>query len=645
MVPAPDPPSAMQPANWAGIPAPPANPDSIPVLQNPNILVIMVDQMRQPQWLDSAHQANYVQNFIPNIYGIQNSANSVWFDQYYVAATACSPSRSCIMTGLYTPQTAMYTTQGGSAELILDPRYQTWGGALTSLNPAYANVYWFGKWHLSAGTSAGGTLTNYGFNTTLYPSNGVPSPDGWPNQGNMGGLFNCPPKIGTGSEWYEETLASDAQIVTSFNKWVTANPSGPWCATVSLINPHDIGKFPYWVTTFPGGCQPANQPGYGSPYFNAPGAIPTPPGLMYTPATQFPTPWNYETQPTTGKPSLQNLQTQSLNAQFNSGSPLTSTQYNQLLNYYYYMQYLVDYQVGQVLGSLSTAQKSNTIIVFTADHGEFGGSHGMRDKAGAVYDEAIRVPLCIQVPGMTGGPIRRDRMCSAVDFFGLICDLGASSPSQVGAWKTQYPDLANRESIYSMMYNDTPETRLVSIRIGGQPATNTPYILHTTDENFAGETGGTDSYAQLAGTNSVNDHVVCIRTKTSNNGMNGFKYAVYSNWSSCTTFPNGNTPDYEYYDYEDGIGNRQEIGNNYPAAAGSNSLETYDDLQTALGAFNTATPYTGGTGIIGTELNVALGGKGTDGTKLNCVLLDTQRPQYFTSLKQTGTGCTPPTCT
>jgi len=354
---------------------------------------------------------------------------------------------------------------------------------------------------------------------------------------------------------------------------------------------------------------------------------------MYTAPSTLPIPWNYEAQPLTGiKPSLQNLQTQSLNAQFNppSGGPLNyPNDYNTLLNYYYYMQYLVDLQVGNVLSSLSTAQKSNTIIVFTADHGEFGGSHGMRDKGGAVYDEAIRVPLCIQVPGMTGGPIRRDQMCSAVDFFGLICDLGALSPSQVGAWKTG--DLANRESIYDMMYNDSPETRMVSIRMGGQPRTNTPYILHTTDENF--------------GTGSVNDHVVCIRTKTSNTGMDGFKYAVYSNWSSCTTFPNGNTPEYEYYDYEDGIGNRGEKGNNYPAAAGSNSLETYDDLQAALGAFNTATPYTGGTGIIGSELNVALVGLGTDGvTKLNCVLLDTQRPQYFTSLGQTGTGCAPPTC-
>ncbi len=89
----PDPPSAMVPVNWAGTPQPPDNPDSIPVLQNPNILVIMVDQMRQPLWLDTAHQANYTQNFIPNIWGIHQSAVS--FDQYYVNATACTPLVIC----------------------------------------------------------------------------------------------------------------------------------------------------------------------------------------------------------------------------------------------------------------------------------------------------------------------------------------------------------------------------------------------------------------------------------------------------------------------------------------------------------------------------------------------------------------------
>jgi hypothetical protein len=161
----PDPPSAMLPVT--GSPGTPAAPASIPSLPaNPNILVIMVDQMRQPQWLDSSHYATYP-SIIPNIWNIRKYGVS--FSQYYVAATACTPSRSCLMTGLYTPQTAMYVTEGSPSEPHLNALYPTWGHGIQRLNTAFANnVWWFGKWHLSA--VMGGSLATYGFNTGLYPS-------------------------------------------------------------------------------------------------------------------------------------------------------------------------------------------------------------------------------------------------------------------------------------------------------------------------------------------------------------------------------------------------------------------------------------------------------------------------------------------
>ena len=150
---------------------------------------------------------------------------------------------------------------------------------------------------------------------------------------------------------------------------------------------------------------------------------------------------------------------------------------------------------------------------------------------------------------------------------------------------------------------------------------------------------------QLAGSGGVNSHVACIRTKTTsgvNNGFNGFKYAVYSSWSSCTTVPNSTTPNYEYYDYQDGFYNRQELGNNYYNNTNQNSLQTLSDLETQFGSWNSSSPYTGGTGIIGNELNAPLTGLGTDqSTKLNCVLLEDAQPAYFTYL---GQSCTAPAC-
>src|SRR5690242_591710 len=84
-------------------------------LINPNILVIMVDQLRVPMWLSSTQLAQVYSTFLPNIAGrIRNCSYS--FQQYYPAATVCTASRSTLLTGLYAPQTAVYVGQeGGTA--------------------------------------------------------------------------------------------------------------------------------------------------------------------------------------------------------------------------------------------------------------------------------------------------------------------------------------------------------------------------------------------------------------------------------------------------------------------------------------------------------------------------------------------------
>ena len=55
----------------------------------------------------------------------------------------------------------------------------------------------------------------------------------------------------------------------------------------------------------------------------------------------------------------------------------------------------VDVQVGRVLDAIPPDVRDNT-VVFVADHGAYGGSHGMSGNAGSFYDEAVRVPLIIR---------------------------------------------------------------------------------------------------------------------------------------------------------------------------------------------------------------------------------------------------------
>jgi len=58
----------------------------------------------------------------------------------------------------------------------------------------------------------------------------------------------------------------------------------------------------------------------------------------------------------------------------------------------------IDRQVGRVLQALEeSGEAENTIVVFTADHGEMMGSHGRMAKS-VIYDESFLIPLMMRFP-------------------------------------------------------------------------------------------------------------------------------------------------------------------------------------------------------------------------------------------------------
>lgn len=60
----------------------------------------------------------------------------------------------------------------------------------------------------------------------------------------------------------------------------------------------------------------------------------------------------------------------------------------------------VDRSVGIILGTLEELDLAdNTIVVYTSDHGDMMGSHGMVEKQ-VMYEESVRVPWLLRVPGL-----------------------------------------------------------------------------------------------------------------------------------------------------------------------------------------------------------------------------------------------------
>lgn len=60
---------------------------------------------------------------------------------------------------------------------------------------------------------------------------------------------------------------------------------------------------------------------------------------------------------------------------------------------------LLDAQIGRILDTLDAlGLAENTLVVYTADHGDLCGAHGMLDKHFVMYDDVVRVPLIARWP-------------------------------------------------------------------------------------------------------------------------------------------------------------------------------------------------------------------------------------------------------
>ncbi len=117
--------------------------------------------------------------------------------------------------------------------------------------------------------------------------------------------------------------------------------------------------------------------------------------------------------------------------------------------YYGSVSYLDD-QVGRLLDTLDTCELSeNTVIIFTADHGDMLGERGLWYKK-CFYENSIRVPLMIRVPGLAGRRI--DPNVSLVDLMPTMIEL-----AQAGAVSEHVVDEIRGRSLVELIKGNGSE--------------------------------------------------------------------------------------------------------------------------------------------------------------------------------------------
>jgi arylsulfatase A-like enzyme len=185
----------------------------------------------------------------------------------------------------------------------------------------------------------------------------------------------------------------------------------------------------------------------------------------------------------------------------------------QLTAAYYAMVRHVDDQIGQVLKRVETiGAASNTLVIFTSDHGEMLGSHGLVSKM-VFHEEAVHVPLLMRMPGRIKAGAVVTNPVSGLDLFATILDyLGVEAPPRdgdslrpliegrgksgpdfrVAEWGTRnVPSYMVRTLDWKLMMADTPDSRGVDALYDLR---NDPYEMR----NLLGDPADRSRYAVRA---------------------------------------------------------------------------------------------------------------------------------------------------
>ena len=367
----------------------------------PNILLVVSDQERNRGWLPPSVRLPWRDRL---------RAEGLELTSHYTHSSPCSPSRASLLTGQYLAQHGVVDNVIMPEHKELDPAVPTIGSMLR--DAGYRSSY-IGKWHLSQAVSP--DMAAYGFAD-------------W--EGNDRHFMGW---AGTGVHF-------DPIIAANAASWLRANAATtqqPWFLTVALVNPHDVMWFPIDQPGYdrrnPDEVRRARKvlewakwkeddvlPVFDTDYDEVCDALPPnfADDLLDKPAAHRQ--WRWDQQ----------------HGLWGYIDPHDTKSWLRHLDYYVKLQQMADESLGTVLDALEdSGAYDDTIVIFTSDHGDMCGSHGLRSKGPFVYEEIMHVPCYVRVPGVTQAGSQSAALATHVDLASTICALGGVDPATQSSLK------------------------------------------------------------------------------------------------------------------------------------------------------------------------------------------------------------------
>ena len=337
--------------------APPAAPAATP----PNVLFIISDQF---------HHASYGAAGNPVVktpHLDRLAGEGVRFEHALCATPFCSPTRASFLTGLYAHKHGItHNVDGNKAGL--NPNLPSTEQVLFENGYACRQ---FGKWHLGERS----TLPAYaGQAEEAYREKG-PGRKSGPEVGRSGLEIHMTEAVRQANAKWDGNGASntrigrierapemspESRITDEAIRELDRLAGKPFLLTVSLPAPHapwEVGEPYYSMHKRASIALPANR-------------------NSVEPVDRTTAAWRF-------------------------GQLLGEDGMREYLGVYYGLISMVDWNIGRLLDALKNRSlERDTLVIFTADHGDMHGGHGMYDKQTySMYEETTRVPLILRWPG------------------------------------------------------------------------------------------------------------------------------------------------------------------------------------------------------------------------------------------------------
>jgi len=104
--------------------------------------------------------------------------------------------------------------------------------------------------------------------------------------------------------------------------------------------------------------------------------------------------------------------------------PFSDEQIALMRQIYYGMVTMIDGEIGKILSYLDDNNlNENTLLVFTSDHGDYQGDHGLIAKSPSLYDVLVRVPMIFRWTGHIDNGRIDNRFASHIDLMPTFADV------------------------------------------------------------------------------------------------------------------------------------------------------------------------------------------------------------------------------